>query len=336
LGELRVVLQDVRCEGGLFHAPGQHPDEALDPLRRASYAALTSLSMWDSAIEPSHVQAAHAVHDLISAEPAPLRPDVAAKVFGEFEYIHDRVMPGALHPMCHGMVFRPGTLSAEVIEHDMHALAVALNRTAGVLQVVRDGLLLGVLAETEHALSQIARKIEEDLALGKLWRCDAEVPDPLDVASWLKTQALETTVVADVTSNSDTDTAGDVDRRPAVHQRVVADFQRPFVQHASIGLCCALAQWTEQSLEVWTTAKAFTTCVVTWLWRLICLPNRCKSRTWKAPDVMATMAQMTWLGMPLGWRGRCPVAPCGCNGRAKPSWAMRLWPRPWRCASTLP
>jgi CO/xanthine dehydrogenase Mo-binding subunit len=142
-----------------------------------------------------------------------------------------------------------------VIEHDMHALAVALNRTAGVLQVVRDGLLLGVLAETEHALSQIARKIEEDLALGKLWRCDAEVPDPLDVASWLKTQALETTVVADVTSNSDTDTAGNVDRRPAVHQRVVADFQRPFVQHASIGLCCALAQWAEQSLEVWTHSQ---------------------------------------------------------------------------------
>jgi len=255
LGNLRVVLQDVRCEGGLFHAPGQHPDEAHDPLRRAYYAALTSPAMWDSVIEPSHVQAAHAVHDLISAEPAPLRPDVAAKVFGEFEYIHDRVMPGALQPMCHGMVFRPGTLSAEVIEHDMQALAVALNRTAGVLQVVRDGLLLGVLAETEHALSQIARKMEEDVALGKLWRCDAEVPDPLDVASWLKTQALETTVVADVTSNSDTDTAGDVDRRPAVHQRVVAEFQRPFVQHASIGLCCALAQWTEQSLEVWTHSQ---------------------------------------------------------------------------------
>jgi CO/xanthine dehydrogenase Mo-binding subunit len=257
LGSLRVTLQDVRCEGGLFHASDQHPDEALDPLRRASYAALTSPAMWDSAIEPSHVQAAHAVHDLISAEPAPLRPDVAAKVFGEFEYIHDRVMPGALHPMCHGMVFRPGTLSAEVIEHDMQELAVALNRSAGVLQVVRDGLLLGVLAETEHALSQIARKIEEEVALGKLWRCDAEVPDPLDVASWLKTQALDTTVVADVTSKSDTDTdtAADVDRGSAVHQHLVAEFQRPFVQHASIGLCCALAQWAEQSLEVWTHSQ---------------------------------------------------------------------------------
>ena len=254
-GSLGVVLQDVHCEGGLFYASGQHPDEALDPLRRASYAALTSPAMWDSAIEPSHVQAAHAVHDLISAEPAPLRPDVAAKVFGEFEYIHDRVMPGALHPMCHGMVFRPGTLGAEVIEHDMQELAGALNRTAGVLQVVRDGLLLGVLAETEYALSQIARKIEEDVALGKLWRCEAEVPDPLDLASWLKNQALDTTVVADLFSKSHTDADGDVDPSPAVHQRVVAEFQRPFLQHASVGLCCALAQWNEQSLEVWTHSQ---------------------------------------------------------------------------------
>jgi len=254
-GSLGVVLQDVHCEGGLFYASGQHPDLALDPLRRASYAALTSPAMWDSAIEPSHVQATHAVHDLISAEPAPLRPDVAAKVFGEFEYIHDRVMPGALHPMCHGMVFRPGTLGAEVIEHDMQELAGALNRTAGVVQVVRDGLLLGVLAETEYALSQIARKIEEDVALGKLWRCDAEVPDPLDLASWLKTQALDTTVVADLFSKSNTDADGGVDSSPAVHQRVVAEFQRPFLQHASIGLCCALAQWNEQSLEVWTHSQ---------------------------------------------------------------------------------
>ncbi|WP_300558311.1 molybdopterin cofactor-binding domain-containing protein [Limnohabitans sp. Rim8] len=252
LGGLGVVLQDVRCEGGLFYVSCQHPDDAPESLPRASYAALSNPAMWEAAIEPWHIQAVHAVHDLNSAESAPLRPDVAAKVFGEFEYIHDRVMPGAAHPMCHGLVFRPGTLSAELIEHDIQELTLALHRTAGVLKVVRDGLLLGVLAETEYALSQIARKIEEDVALGKLWRCDAEVPDPLELASWLKTQALDTTVVADTASKSDTNANVDSGRSPASHLRVVAEFERPFLQHASIGLCCALAQWKEQSLEVWT------------------------------------------------------------------------------------
>lgn len=247
----RVSPQEVRCNGGQFMVPGQLVHGAQSEMIQASYAELSSPAMWDSAIAPWPVQSAHAQHDRQSTEPAPRRADVAAKVFGEFQYIHDRVMPGVLHPMCHGMVFRPGTLRAEVIEPDLQDLATELRRTAGVLQVVRNGLLLGVLAETEHVLGQIARKMEEDTALGKFWHGQAEVPDPLDLPTWLKTQALDTVVVADTCSDAHADRA--------VHQRVIAEFERPFVQHASIGLCCALAQWSEQLsgpyLEVWTHSQ---------------------------------------------------------------------------------
>ena len=130
---LGVALPDIRCEGGQFLAAGQAANATCSEWPRASYASLSTPTMWDSAIEPAHAQAAHADHDLKSTSPAPLRPDVAAKVFGEFEYIQDRVMPGVSHPMCHGMVFRPATLSAEVIGHEMQALVAALNCTAGVL-----------------------------------------------------------------------------------------------------------------------------------------------------------------------------------------------------------
>ena len=240
-----VALSAVRCENGQFLAPGDTPSQVL----QASYAALSNSTIWDSVIEPSHTQAAHAALELNGMHPAitPVRPDVEAKVFGEFEYIHDRVMPGRTHLMCHGMVFRPGTLSAEVIEDDMQALVTRLHATAGVLKVVRDGLLLGVLTETEHALGQIARKIEEGAAAGQFWRFDAEVPDLQDLPNWLKKQARETTVVADTTLPANGD--------HAVHQRMSAEFQRPFLQHASIGLCCALAQWTDQQLEVWSHSQ---------------------------------------------------------------------------------
>ncbi len=246
---LGVAVQDIRCDDGQFMTADHAANGTVGERCHASYASLSTPVMWDSAIEPEHVQAAHAVHDGVSAQPAPLRPDVAAKVFGEFEYIQDRVMPGVSHPMCHGMVFRPATLSAELIGHEMQALVAALKCTAGVLQVVQDGLLLGVLTETELVLNQIARKIEDGAAQGQFWRCEAQVPDPLDLPTWLKKQALDTTVVVDRS----------VSQQSVIRHRVTAEFHRPFVQHASVGLCCALAHWSEQPsgqhLEVWTHSQ---------------------------------------------------------------------------------
>jgi CO/xanthine dehydrogenase Mo-binding subunit len=257
---LGVALSEVRCAGGQFHAPCLAVNGAFNPKLCASYPALSNPALWESAIEPWHVQATHAALDLNDKANAPtiltpVRPDVAAKLFGEFEYIQDRVMPGVLYPMCHGMVFRPGTLNAELIEPDMQALEARLQSTAGVLHVVRSGLLLGVLTETERVLGQVAQEIEEGATQGQFWHCEAQVPDPLDLPGWLKKQDLDTTVVVDTWPTADSDNGVD----SAVHPKVLAEFQRPFVQHASIGLCCALAQWAGQSsdprLEVWTHSQ---------------------------------------------------------------------------------
>jgi nicotinate dehydrogenase subunit B len=232
-----VSVNTVRCANGKFCVQGT--------TQTASYAELTSVDMWQSSIDTSHVQSPHATHDTAASltQPTAHRPDVASKVFGEFEYIHDRVLPG----MCHGMVFRPGTLTADVIAHDMQALVHHVQAQSGVLRVHQDGLLFGVLAETEYALSRVVKHIEDGVAQGKFWHCHAEVPDANNLPNWLKAQALDTTVVADTTSHTPTNAV----------QYLRAEFHRPYVQHASIGLCCALAQWTEDArqLEVWSHSQ---------------------------------------------------------------------------------
>jgi CO/xanthine dehydrogenase Mo-binding subunit len=232
-----VDVSAVRCVNGQFsvHATSQ----------AASYAELTTDEMWRSSIDTSHVQSPHAAQDTNPSQtkPTALRPDVASKVFGEFEYIHDRVLPD----MCHGMVFRPSTLTADVIALDMQALVQHVQAQIGVLRVQQDGLLLGVLAESEYALSQVVKHIDDGVTQGKFWRCHAEVPDANDLPNWLKAQALDTTVVADTTSDSASNAL----------QYINAEFHRPYLQHASIGLCCALAQWTDdaQHLEVWSHSQ---------------------------------------------------------------------------------
>ena len=227
-----VPVDAVRCENGVFTAGATS----------AHYTELVSEHLWDALIDPVHVNAVHARHDRCALNPThtPIRPDVAAKVFGEFEYIHDRVM----HGMCHGRVFRPDTLGAVAIERDLLDLQAQLLSRAGVLAVVHDGLLLGVLSASEHVLGVVDREIQEGVAQGRFWRQQAEVPDPHDVPGWLKAQPLETTVIVD--------TPGTLPAAQA-QQRISAEFQRPFVQHASIGLCCALALWPDEGqLQVWS------------------------------------------------------------------------------------
>lgn len=232
-----VDVHLVRCAQGQFFDPATP--------QTASYAELTSPEMWQSTVDPSHVQSPHALQDTDSlpATPTARRPDVASKVFGEFEYIHDRVLPD----MCHGMVFRPDTLTAEVVPSEMQRLMQHLQAQQGVLQVHLDGLLLGVLTDTEFALSTVVKHMEAGMRQGLFWRCHAEVPDTQDLPGWLKSQPLDSTVVADTTANANTDTL----------QHVRAEFQRPYVQHASIGLCCALAQWANDAngLEVWSHSQ---------------------------------------------------------------------------------
>jgi CO/xanthine dehydrogenase Mo-binding subunit len=215
-----VPAATVTLAAGRFTAGGE----------QASYADLADTELLQAKVDPRHL-APRAGRP--SALGALGRSDVAQKVFGEFTYIQDLAPEGLLR----GQVFRPRTLQAQVDEAAWSRLQPRLQAIDGVVQVVRDGLLVGVLAEGEHALAQAAGRV----ALANLWQGSADVPQPHEVSAWLQSQPRDSTVILQRQDEA------------AAPARVFrAEYGRGWLQHASIGLCCALAQWTPDELQVWS------------------------------------------------------------------------------------
>ena len=225
--ECGVLPGAVHLEYGKFRAEGSRA--------RVSYGHLIDPAMLVTTIDPSHLQPRAGRPSALGRVP---RPDVADKVFGEFEYLHDMVLPGMLH----GQVLRPRTLQAEVDSAVLQELLNELSAVPGVIKVVHDGMLVGVLAESEFALSQAAKKVDAD----ELWSGEADVPSPGKLAAWLQSQPLDTTVIVDQQPPG---------HAPTPHRAFSAAFERQYLQHASIGLSCAIAQWMNGQLQVWTHSQ---------------------------------------------------------------------------------
>jgi nicotinate dehydrogenase subunit B len=248
---LRCAAAHMReaCRNALASRNGVQPDTVtlLDGIFQvgaqgasADYAALVDAQMLAGAIDSSRRNLAHGAG---SPDQDSLRPDIAAKVFGEFTFIQDMALPN----MCFGRVFRPRTLTAELNADTAQRMVDRLRTYDGVLSVCCDGVLIGVIANSEHALEQAARWVSKCDSADRLWSGTADVPLPEDVVEWLKSQPLETSVVLE---RSDS-------REPESGRTFRAEYARPYLLHASIGLCCAIGQWfgDGQELAVWSHSQ---------------------------------------------------------------------------------
>ena len=159
------------------------------------------------------------------------RIDLPAKVFGEARFVHDLDLPDMLH----ARVVRPPSPGARLLALD-ESRARAL---PGVVAVVRDGRFIGVLAEREEDAIKAAERLRADAR----WEETEALPDSGKLGEWLAAQPLETTPI--------------VEKGPggAVASTRRAVFTRPYLAHASIGTVCALAQWTGDTVHVWTHSQ---------------------------------------------------------------------------------
>jgi len=163
------------------------------------------------------------------------RVDIPGKVTGEFTYIHDVRLSGMLH----ARVIRPDDLGAGVASVD----DAAARKVGGFVQTVRKGNFLAVVTRNEWAAIKAAR------AVRVTWTAGSGLPDPVT--------AFDTWRQRPVAKEEVTQTVGDA---PAALQasarRVRARYDFAVQTHATIGPSCAVADFKDGKLTVWTSSQA--------------------------------------------------------------------------------
>ena len=161
------------------------------------------------------------------------RIDVPDKTFGRPRFLHDMSLPGLVH----GRMLRPPGVFAQLTQVDTEAAATS----PGVIAVLRDGNVLGVVAEQEPQ----AQRALSLLAAHATWTPGEALPAGQDLAAWLRAQPVESNVIDERGPQVPTSTARTIKR----------SYGRPFIAHASIATSCAIARWTDDRLDVWTHSQ---------------------------------------------------------------------------------
>ncbi len=161
------------------------------------------------------------------------RIDIPDKVFARPRFIHDTQLVGMLH----GRVLRPDASGATLITLD----ETAARAVPGLVAVLRDGNFLGVVCDTERAADDAIKALGNEAR----WSGGEPLPDENDLASFLKSQPVESTVI-------------DTRMSPRVREAkrtIRRQYTRPYIAHGSIAPSCAMAQWDGDRVHVWTHSQ---------------------------------------------------------------------------------
>ena len=161
------------------------------------------------------------------------RLDIPDKVFARPRFIHDQTMPGMLH----GRVLRPELCAAKLTGMTEDAARAV----AGLVAIVRDGNFAGVVGETEDGAEAALKALRK----GATWSAGEALPDENGLAEWLKAQPSETSVIDRRTASAPGDKKRTIRRQ----------YTRPYLAHGSIAPSCALAQWNDDRVHVWTHSQ---------------------------------------------------------------------------------
>ena len=169
------------------------------------------------------------------------RIDLSEKIMGQPRFIHDLRLPG----MRHGRVLRAPSLTAQLAHPDQPVPADVFGSGSHArLHLVVDGRFIGIVADTEREADAARARLQEQVA----WRESAALPDMHGLADFLRNAPHETTYPIQKGELLAADGDGD-------GLSLSREYLKPYIAHASIGLCCALAQWDGQTLQVWTHSQ---------------------------------------------------------------------------------
>jgi CO/xanthine dehydrogenase Mo-binding subunit len=161
------------------------------------------------------------------------RVDIPDKVFAQPRFIQDCAPPGTLH----GRVLRPEISGAKLVDLKEDSARAVVGHVA----IVRDGTFAGVVCESEHGAESALKALRK----GATWSGGEALPDEDDLASFLKSQPVESTVI-------DTRKAAS---SSAIARTIRRQYIRPYMAHASMAPSCAMAKWDSDRVHVWTHSQ---------------------------------------------------------------------------------
>jgi nicotinate dehydrogenase subunit B len=164
----------------------------------------------------------------VMGQPIP-RVDIRAKVTGGQAYVQDMRLPG----MAHARVVRPPSYGAQLTDCD----TAAIEKMPGVVKVVRDGNFLAVVAEKEFQ----SIKAMKALSAAAKWQESARLPKQDDLANVLTGLPSQDSTIFERGNASAAGT-----------RTIEATYTRPYQSHGSIGPSCAVAQFSDGTMTVWT------------------------------------------------------------------------------------
>jgi CO/xanthine dehydrogenase Mo-binding subunit len=180
--------------------------------------------------------------DIVTKDPAVFnfvgkpvaRLDIPAKTTGRFTYMQDVKVDGMLH----GRVVRPPAIGAVLQGVD----EASIKDIPGIVKVVRQGNFLGVVAKNEWSAIRAARTLKAQ------WSDWQGLPKQADLWSYVRaTKAVKD----DITSN-----IGNTEEAlPKGVRYFSATYEFPIHTHGSIGPSCAIADFRNDKLIVWTASQ---------------------------------------------------------------------------------
>jgi nicotinate dehydrogenase subunit B len=159
------------------------------------------------------------------------RMDLPAKFSGA-AFIQDITRPGMLY----GRVLRPSHPKDKLVSID----ASQVEGKQGVIRVLVDGAFAGVVARRDEEAAHAV----ELLAQSAVWERTSELPADDSANGWMASAQPRSTVFLE-----------DVGPALSSSRRHSAAYTRPYLAHASIGPSCAVAEWTRNTLTVWSHSQ---------------------------------------------------------------------------------
>jgi nicotinate dehydrogenase subunit B len=162
-----------------------------------------------------------------------VRIDAIEKVTGRAKYAQDFAIPGMLH----GLIVRPPTYGAELVDID----AGRAERIPGFVALIRDGDFAGVVAESESAADYARESVRV--------RWDEKRDDASDwnLPSLLKEKAGEVAVLQE---------AGTLSEGYGTADSVIeGTYYAPYVANAQMEPSAAVALWEDDNLTVWCASR---------------------------------------------------------------------------------